>query len=251
MSAIQQFHSKLHRQPIQLENIKSVYSQWLDEWRDIRATASPVDDSLVKEVDEMFRKVFKNFVEYSPLAKGKVVADETDFPFRQVKSWITLDEFKSLPRGFGGRVGVVFYTADKYVCNISNWNLVSDFGGGLKAKNTPYQGLYYKIQEECPKWSRYIFNRLPSEETKIYCIETFHLYNQELTKKEMRFQFLIFIRFDMKLLNCFQATEKVKKIMLVPHHKLDEVISAGRANPGLVQLAKVNVQGFSEFQIRE
>lgn len=247
MSAVQQFYSKLHHQPIQLENIKSLYSQWLDEWRDIRADASP---AMVKEVDEMFRKVFKNFVEYSPLAHGQVVVDETDFPFRQVKSWITVEEFKALPRGFGGRVGVVFYTADKYVCNVSNWNLVSDFGGGLKAKHTPYQGLYHKIQEECPKWSRYVFNRLPSPDTKIYCIETFHLYNQDLTKKEMRFQFLIFIRFDMKLLTCFQPTKKVKSIMLVPHHKLGEVVSSGRANPGLLQLQKVNIQGFSEFQIR-
>ena len=239
MSAVQQFHYKLHHEEIKLENVKSLFARLSSEWSLIKPCATTGDAELVEQVEDLFYKVSKNFMEHSPMANGRVVSDEMHGDFRRVTSWVSASELLSLPRGFGGRIGVVLYTPDKYIFNVSNWDLISDFGGGLKARYTPYQGLCRKLRDECPQWRKYIVSRITGPDVRISCIETFHRYSESRTKSEMRFQFLVFIRFDMKMLETFQPTDKVKRVMIVPKDKLHEVIASGKANPGLVQLSKV------------
>jgi len=84
--------------------------------------------------------------------------------------YLTFDQFSKIPKGFGGRVGVlVYYIEDEqrhYVLNISNRQLYSDFGGGVKKKWSPYEGLKKELSEEVPQWVDLFMKKIQDNDNK-------------------------------------------------------------------------------------
>jgi hypothetical protein len=239
MSSLQVFYNKLHSQEVQLDTIRQTHEALLQEWGTIKPNY-PSDHSLVQEIDRMFYSIDVNFLCASPLAKGVVLSDELKDELRIVSSWLTVKQFKEIESGFGSRVGVILHSRDKYIFNVSNRGYMSDFGGGVKAKHTPYYGLVKELKEECPEWSNYILSEIDTnQEVRIHCIETFYKYDEERSKVRIRFSILIFVPFQMNLLTKFKPTKEVKEIVKVEKSDLQYFMDTNRINSGLIHLQKV------------
>ena len=117
---------------------------------------------------------------------------------------ITLDQFRSIEKGNGGRAGIIPFFYDNsqryYLLNISNRDLVSDFGGGIKAKQTIYNGFLRELSEEIPKWKDELIRRIEDESARasedliIHCIETIHL--EDSKYPGLKHQILIICKID-------------------------------------------------------
>jgi len=120
---------------------------------------------------------------------------------------ITLDQFKSIEKGNGGRAGIIpfFYHNFQrhYLLNISNRDLVSDFGGGIKKKQKIYDGFLRELDEEIPKWKDELIRRLEDESARasdnliIHCVETIYLDKEEESKHPgLKHQILVICQVD-------------------------------------------------------
>jgi hypothetical protein len=239
MSSIQVFYNKLHSQEIQLDTIRLTHEALSQEWETIKYNY-PIDHPLVKEIDQMFRSVDINFLCHSPIVSGKVVSDELKDDLRIVTSWLSVQQFKEIQEGFGSRAGVILHSQDKYIFNLSNKGYMSDFGGGVKAKHTPYYGLIKELTEECPEWVNYILSQIDTNpNVRIHCIETFYKYDEQRSKLRIRFSIIVFVPFQMNLLTKFKPTKEVKEIVKVDKSDLEHFINTNRVNSGLLHLQKV------------
>jgi hypothetical protein len=173
----------------------------------------------------------------------EVLSDQVSFgDIRKLSGWITIDELKRLPRGYGSRAGVILHTESQFIFNLSNRNLISDFGGGVKAKHSPYYGLLKELCEECPQWVDEIVSRMDRLQVPVHCIESYHLYDESSTKAQIRFSILVFVPFDEALLETFQPTKEVQQIVQVQKEELGNIVLNRSVNSGVSQLAKLLVK---------
>jgi hypothetical protein len=141
------------------------------------------------------------------------------------KRYLTIDQFKAIPSGYGGRAGVVPYFIDEdggrnYILNISNWNLYGDFGGGVKANTTPYEGLRRELLQEAPQWEEY-FMSIMDNEAIIYNTE-----NLAADRKDtLRTSTMILIQIDAAILQQFQKTKEVTELVVVNDEELLELFN--------------------------
>ena len=241
-TAIDLFYNKLHSAPISLENLKEIHSVYLQEWLQIRPE-TPCSKS--QEIDAMFTTIEHNFLSHQPLADGQIISETANAEYRVISSWLTPQQFKDLPKGFGSRVGILPYykdvTGTRYVLNLSNRDLYSDFGGGVKAKKTPYYGLVKELVEECPQWTAYFLEQIDTNpEVRIHCVETLHKYDEALGKKKtLRFSVMILVPFERMMIREFRQTKEVKMVMCVAD--LYEFIARNPVNSGLQHIFNHNV----------
>lgn len=149
--------------------------------------------------------------------------DERDISFESdeygnVKThrYLTIDQFRNIPKGFGGRVGVlVYYIEDDgqrhYVLNISNRQLYSDFGGGVKKKLSPYEGLKKELSEEVPQWKDLFMKKIEDDDKNI-------IYNEENLSAgdtNIRTETMIIFQIDKSILSSFQETKEVKELVVM------------------------------------
>jgi hypothetical protein len=241
MSSIDLFYGKLHSAPISLENLKEIHAVYLHEWLQIRPD-QPTQKS--QEIDDMFTKIEHNFLSHQPLADGQIISESSNAEYRVISRWLTPQQFKDLPKGFGARVGILPYyndsTGTRYVLNLSNRGLYSDFGGGVKAKKTPYYGLVKELAEECPQWTSYFLEQIDhNHEVRIHCVETLHKYDEEINKKTLRFSVMLLVPFERRMIREFRPTKEVKTVMCVGD--LHEFISQNPVNSGLQHVFNQNL----------
>lgn len=232
MSLIQAFYQKLHSQEISLETLRDTHKAFLQEWNMILAQS--FDDPLIPVIESMFHSIEHNYLALPPLIGGEVTSDEIHDDYRVVRSWITLEQLKAIPRGYGGRAGVVLHTRDSYIFNLSNRYLISDFGGGVRAKHTPYKGLIKELKEECPTWVRYIEDNL--HRARIHCVETYHRYDEEESRIRPRFSILVFLPFDQTLLKEFKPTKEALELVKVDKKDIEYFLERNRINSGLIHM---------------
>lgn len=106
-----------------------------------------------------------------------------------VEWFINLTQFKAIKKGNGGRAGIIPFFYDDhfqahYFLNISNRSLLSDFGGGIKKKQTIYNGFVRELSEEIPKWKDELIRCLEDDKNyhKIHCVETIYIDEEEESK---------------------------------------------------------------------
>jgi hypothetical protein len=154
--------------------------------------------------------------------------------------WLSLEEFKSIPSGYGGRVGVLPYFVEDgqtyYLLNISNRGLNSDFGGGLKAKMTPYHGLIKELKEEAPQWADLYLHKLEdlSDPPVIYSEE------KMLTNtNELRTNIMILLHIDKPDINEFVPTKEVTQLKVVNEQEFQYVLYHEPVNNGLLLIRPI------------
>jgi hypothetical protein len=240
MSAVIAFYNKLHSQTFSYENLSQIYSSLLDEWH--WTPVYPQDESLAAEIEAMFHSIDLNQLSHQPIVTGTTLFDRVLNDYRTISSLIDVAQLKALPLGYGGRAGVILHTKGDYIFNLSNRGLMSDFGGGVRAKNTPYYGLMKELSEECPQWMDYILEQIDTNpEVKIHCVETFHKYDEQKTKKQARFCIEIVVPFDESLLSDFCVTKEVKELVKVKKTEIHTFLSTNRINSGLSHLQDHNL----------
>jgi hypothetical protein len=236
MSRIQAFYQKLHNQEISLDHLRETHNAFLQEWEEIRDASHP----LCSTIEDMFRAIEDKYLALSPLVSATPVSDVVVNEFRVIETWLDTKQLKAIPCGYGARIGVVLHTQDKYIFNISNRGLLSDFGGGVRAKRSPYYGLMKELSEECPQWMSYILKEM-DKGCRVHCVESFHRYDEERTRKHTRFSILVFVPMDPALLKNFQQTSEVRMLVKVDKSEIQNVIASSRVNAGLLHMQKYKV----------
>ena len=235
MSSVLAFYNKLHTQEISLDHIKEIHYSLLQEWQ--QTPIYPEDVRIAEEIENIFRTIDLSHISQQPIVSGIVLSDHVANDYRVIASMIDVNQLKSLPGGYGGRIGVILHTKDDYIFNLSNRGLISDFGGGVKAKHTPYRGLMKELSEECPQWMDYILRQIDvNTEVRIHCVETFHKYDEEKSKKQMRFCTQLVVPFDEELLKDFRVTKEVKELIKVKKTDIDSFLYLNAINSGLSHL---------------
>lgn len=163
-----------------------------------------------------------------------------------VEKIVTLADIKNVPAGYGSsRIGVIVLGGNQrdYLFNISNRGLYSDFGGGVKKKQTLYQGLVKELREEVPQWADYFLWCAEAEYVKCHVVET--LFNE--TPEQNRIEALVFIMVDEmdmadeSKMNPFQPTKEVLFVFTVNEFYIKEWLVANHwtaLNTGLQQFRK-------------
>lgn len=146
---------------------------------------------------------------------------------------LTCDEFRELKDGNAGRVGLCpwfFKNGEiqfalpmiKVKSDEHNPGLfLSDIGGGLKAKFTPWNGLLDEIHDETPQWEDYL-NGLLHDKTIQCCVIVKDDYFPNKSLKEnkghVRFFATIFVRVDPTIINkdTLVLTTEVKDLRIQP-----------------------------------
>jgi hypothetical protein len=147
---------------------------------------------------------------------------------------ITLDQFRAIEKGNGGRAGIIpfFYHnfQPRYLLNISNRNLLSDFGGGIKAKQTIYDGFLRELSEEIPKWKNELIRRLEDEKNYhiIHCIETIYLDKQESKHTGLKHQILIICQVDPSTL-LYDNDKLIYEVGVAPSKEVKSLMTMGHS----------------------
>jgi hypothetical protein len=161
----------------------------------------------------------------------------------RVEKIVTLNEIKQVKAGYGSsRIGLVVLlgTSRNYLFNISNRGLYSDFGGGIRKKETLYDGLVREVHEEIPFWADYFLQCAEAEGVICHVVETLHLDKPELNRIEV----LVFITIDdygFQYMPLFEPTKEVQDIFYVPEMYITywlESIDNTLLNTGLMQYKK-------------
>ncbi len=167
-------------------------------------------------------------------------------------SIISLNDLKNLSIGsfHHGRIGVIpYYVEDNvknYIINKSNKGLFSDFGGGISKNEHPYfDGLKRELDEECPVWSKYILEKI---ETNDILLEQsvdissnnnstalqilYREFNNQITK-----YILILLEVDKCMINSFKKSKEVKELHILKSFELYKLVNfCQKINNGLMQL---------------
>jgi hypothetical protein len=129
---------------------------------------------------------------------------------------LTWRQFKQIPKGYGGRVGVLLYYINEdgmrhYILNISNRQLYSDFGGGVKAKSTPYEGLVSELRQEVPQWA----DELLEEMAKMGEDRMIIYNNENINTTGLRMETMIILPVDKRILSTFRETKEVRELVIM------------------------------------
>ncbi len=150
-----------------------------------------------------------------------------------VDRFITLDEFMSITHGYGGRVGIVPYTMidnqPYFFIGYSNANLFSDFGGGVKSYETPFEGLKRELSEECcQEWKNYFVNKMISGKlnTKdtIFFNEYIFMDKPNTDKKGVRYKIIILCEIDEKTAQQFKNTKEIVNCDMYDKNRLKAML---------------------------
>jgi hypothetical protein len=156
-----------------------------------------------------------------------------------LKRWITLEQLKTSRRGFGGRIGIIPYCYEgeklHYIINRSNRNRYSDFGGGFRKNEYPYNGLLREIREEIPCWYPYLSD-LVEDVPLIYCEE-----NMSAKSDQLRLNILVFLKVDKRHLSPFEPSKEVTDIYYMNQNEIDELYQTD-LNQGLKMLRSLQLK---------
>jgi hypothetical protein len=162
----------------------------------------------------------------------------------RVEKIVTMNEIKQVQSGYGSsRIGIVvlFGYSRNYLFNISNRGLYSDFGGGIRKKETLYDGMVREVGEEVPFWSEYFLECAEAEGVKCHVVETLHTEKPELNRIEA----LVFIMIDDSeyetMMQLFEPTKEVQSIFFVPEMYIKDWLEStdnALLNTGLMQYKK-------------
>lgn len=178
-----------------------------------------------------------------PFDKSHIINIREDLKDKiRVEKIVTVDDIKQVPAGIGySRIGlVVLCTYGRYyLFNVSNRNLMSDFGGGISQKEKLYDGLVRELHEEVPFWADYFLKCTEVEGVKCHVVETIYREKPELNRIEA----LVFIMVDEQefFKIPFEPTKEVNSIFFVPEmyikHWLENTDNK-LLNTGLMQYKK-------------
>lgn len=158
--------------------------------------------------------------------------------------YVNLSHVKQIPKGYGGRIGVLpYFIKDNqlYVLlNRSNRNLISDFGGGVKAVHTPYQGLLKELSEEVPFWRDYLEQTMNTNQQMAHTVEMYYPLDHNRSKQTLRTWTTIFVPIEESILVQFRETTEVKELLSIPMTLLPQFLLKNRnqINAGLNMLLK-------------
>jgi hypothetical protein len=198
-----------------------------------------------------------NYIQqYSMLTPKTNVSFKRIVTFKQkklilVQSRLSNEEFLSLKSGYGGRVGVIPYMMvndqPHFFVGFSNANLFSDFGGGCKIAETPFDGIVRELSEECcEEWKRYFENKIGkgkcSGKDVIFFNE--YLFPEETREKRggICYKIIILCEIDEKTANTFKKTDEIVNCDLYNKEKLVQLLRRPYnehlpyINSGLIQL---------------
>jgi hypothetical protein len=149
---------------------------------------------------------------------------------------ITLDQFKAIEKGNGGRAGIIpfFYENFQpyYLLNMSDRELLSDFGGGIKKKQKIYDGFVRELDEEIPKWKNELIRSLEDVGNYhlIHCIETIYLDKEDEPNGFLRHLILVICQVDPSrllydddnklLYNEMPVSKEVQRLITMSHSEL-------------------------------
>uniref|UniRef100_A0A6C0KE62 Uncharacterized protein n=1 Tax=viral metagenome TaxID=1070528 RepID=A0A6C0KE62_9ZZZZ len=162
------------------------------------------------------------FSPISPLSKS-IIPDVGYFNAigNVINRSLTWRQFKQIPKGYGGRVGVLLYYNEDgvrhYILNISNRKLYSDFGGGVKAKSTPYEGLVSELVQEVPQWSDELLRKMGDmgdKENRMIIYNNENIETEEKGRK-LRMETMIILPVDKSILSTFRETKEVKELVVM------------------------------------
>lgn len=176
-----------------------------------------------------------------------ITCGTTEYIYQNAKKHIigktlTLAELKTIPVGYGGRIGVIpLCTVDDNVyhilCDI-HWekkgksgNVVGDLGGGVKKDERPYRTLYKELREEVPGWYDILKSQIEHSPVQIYSIEYMHASHNEL-----RYSITIFVDITpyIKVLNdMFKPTKEIHGINAY-HDFIHSITTTEHLNYGLM-----------------
>jgi len=172
--------------------------------------------------------------------------------------YLTFDQFRNIPKGFGGRVGVlVYYIEDgqrHYVLNISNRQLYSDFGGGVKKKLSPYEGLKKELLDEVPQWVDLFMKKIEDNNNII-------IYNQEnlsTDDRNIRTETMFIFPIEKIILSAFRGTEEVRDLVVMNQDEFYDLLfnkvmmdemgnTFQHLNNGLVMIRKMVWNGWLDL----
>lgn len=146
----------------------------------------------------------KNRTMIPDIQKNQILTYYFEGETKVIVEWfINLTQFQEIQKGNGGRAGIIpFFYDDQahYLLNISNRGLVSDFGGGIKKKQTIYEGFVRELSEEIPKWKDELIRSLEDKTNyhKIHCIETIYIDKENESKHGgfLKHQILVICQVD-------------------------------------------------------
>jgi hypothetical protein len=177
--------------------------------------------------------------------------------------YLTFDQFRNIPKGFGGRVGVlVYYIEDgqrHYVLNISNRQLHSDFGGGVKKKLSPYEGLKKELSEEVPQWADLFMKKIEDDNDENN--NNIIIYNEEnlsMDDRNIRTETMFIFAIDKRILSSFQETKEVKELVVMNQDEFYDLLfnkvmmdemgnTFQHLNNGLVMIRKMAWNGWLDL----
>jgi len=162
----------------------------------------------------------------------------------RVEKIVTLNEIKQVQAGYGSsRIGIVVLLgySRNFLFNISNRDLFSDFGGGIRKKEKLFNGMVREVGEEVPFWVDYFLECAEAEGVKCHVVETLYKDKPELNRIEA----LVFITIDDSefepMMQLFQPTKEVKSIFFVPEMYVKDWLESTDnklLNTGLMQYKK-------------
>jgi hypothetical protein len=161
----------------------------------------------------------------------------------RVEKIVTMNEIKQVQSGYGSsRIGIVVLCmhSRNYLFNTSNRGLYSDFGGGIRKKESLYDGMIREVGEEIPFWAEYFLKCTEDDYVKCHVVETLHVEKPELNRIEA----LVFIMIDddiFEQMAPFEPTKEVENIFYVPEMYIKDWLESTDntlLNTGLMQYKK-------------
>ncbi len=174
--------------------------------------------------------------------------------------YISLNDLKNYLPGsiVHGRIGVIpYYVEDNvknYIINVSNKGLYSDFGGGISKKEHPYyDGLKRELNEECPVWSKYILEKIESNdlvvdlssnidisENKVSISKPLTILCREFNNQTTKY-ILLLVEVDKCMIDSFKISKEVKELHVLKSFELYKLVNfSHKINNGLMQLKLAN-----------
>lgn len=165
------------------------------------------------------------------VSRGRILSEK-----RIILRQIDYNTLLSIPKGYGGRIGVLPLLPDgRYLLNRSNRGLWSDFGGGVKAREYHMEALERELEEEAKVWKDRLLDRIPNG--SIYCLEEYYPRDERRNRRTIRIQILCIVPFDEEWLEEFTPSDEVLSIHLVSD--LNPILETDELNLGLRQLKQV------------
>ena len=99
--------------------------------------------------------------------------------------------------------------------NISNRQLYSDFGGGVKKKLSPYEGLKKELLDEVPQWADLFMKKIEDKNNKNN--KNIIIYNEEnlsADDRNIRTETMIIFQIEKSILSSFRGTEEVRDLVV-------------------------------------